>query len=111
MPGWPDFACSTASIASVLIVLIASRIRSALGGAGGMARRLLGGRLRGACREGLLEVGDERTHHLVVVRLGRLLPHHDVLHVARVRRSRDQPTPVDEAEGRGDGPADLEDLR
>src|SRR3989442_10871747 len=27
MPGWPDFACSTASIASVLIVLIASRIR------------------------------------------------------------------------------------
>src|SRR2546425_8316563 len=99
MPGWPDLAFSTASIASVLMVLIASRVRSALGGAGGMARRLRGGGLRGARREGLLEVGDERAHHLVVVRLGRLLPHHDVLHVARVRRSGDQPAAVDQAEG------------
>src|SRR6266540_515582 len=110
-PGCPERACSTASIARVLSVLIARSVGSALWGAGGMRRTLLGGPcLRGTGREGLLEVGDERADDLLLLRLGRLPAHRHVLHVARVGGSRHQPAAVDEPERRGDVTRDLEDL-
>src|SRR6185295_7813790 len=111
MPGWPDFACSTASMASVLIVLIARRAMSSRACAGGMVTGSGDFALGRTRSKGLLEIGGERADDLVVVRLGHLLAHDDVLHVARVGRAGDHPAAFDEAERRGDRLADLEDFR
>src|SRR2546422_9800076 len=99
-------------MASVLRVLIASRASSALSAVDGMGTRTpVSPDLRGTGRQGLLEVGDERTDDLLVVRLARLLAHDHVLHVARAGRPGDRPPAVAEAERPGDGPPHPEAIR
>src|SRR5262245_18153340 len=99
MPGWTDFACSTASMASVLTVSVARRASRTSSGAEVMRGPAPVPASGWAGRQRLLEIGGERAHDLLVLRLVGLAAHDEILHFPRVRRPGDEPAAVDQAEG------------